>query len=91
VTRQKDWPRDAAHLSNKLRRLTPDLRRAGIHVVFEERKNIQRKITIKEILPPQSSKRPEEMASPVSLHHHEEKIPKQKDDVTWCHHSVTPK
>jgi hypothetical protein len=35
VSREKSWPKQTNHLTNKLRRVAPALRRIGIHVVFD--------------------------------------------------------
>jgi hypothetical protein len=34
-TRSRDWPRDSSHLSGRLRRAAPDLRKVGIAVEFD--------------------------------------------------------
>jgi len=46
AVKQKGWPPDATRLSNALRRLAPNLRAAGLEIIFPPRKNRRRLIEI---------------------------------------------
>lgn len=55
IRQQKSWPKSPSHLSNILRRLTPNLREAGIAMDFDEKKGKSRSriITITSTSSPQ--------------------------------------
>ena len=63
--RERDWPRDATRLSNRLRRVAPALRRAGVSMTLPEAGGrAGRMVTIRQIAG-QRSERSERSAAPI--------------------------
>jgi len=70
VRRPKEWPDAPKTLGNQLRRLAPNLRRAGIEIEFS-RKSGRRLITIKRVEPDREGERPSLPALPSLGQHNQ--------------------